>query len=152
MTFNAVFGVWCWEYEPWGSGSSTADFSRATTRLIGLQDSAPGEVDAVWSELGHAAIYYDPGSSGLPRCHDFHRSSRFPPLEHGEYWLFTQTCRALAFADRQLPRLVVWARFFDEQRKRGSSSPVRLRQQFAEPGAQRRSFSSAPNPSSRLAH
>ena len=122
MTFNVLCSL-CGsaEFDPWEERLPYFEdiFARHDPDLIGIQELTPlaGEVDQILERApGRAALYFAP-EAGLPYpdATILYRTERFEVLEHGEYWLSPtpDEPRSTGFADPQLPRLLVWARFAD---------------------------------------
>jgi endonuclease/exonuclease/phosphatase family metal-dependent hydrolase len=122
MSFNVLCSL-CntKEYDPWQERLEHFRdlFQRHDPDLLGSQELTPlaGEIEAMLDVLpGRGAVYFRP-EEGLPYpdAAIFYRKSRFQLLEEGSYWLSPtpDVPRSTGFADPQLARLVVWARFRD---------------------------------------
>jgi endonuclease/exonuclease/phosphatase family metal-dependent hydrolase len=113
-------------YDPWEERLAYFGdiFARHDPDLIGLQELTPffNEVEDIVAQApGREAVYYAPPERmTYPDALILYRASRFTLLEHGEYWLSPtpDVPFSIGFASAQLPRLVVWARFYDAESER----------------------------------
>ncbi|MCA9627867.1 MAG: endonuclease/exonuclease/phosphatase family protein [Myxococcales bacterium] len=124
MTYN-VLCSFCKgdEYDPWDDrqGYFRDIFSRHDADLYGLQELSFGsEVDQMLGLVdGFSSVYYAAADSNFtyPDASILYRTERFELEDSGEFWLSPtpDVPSSIGFAERQVPRLVVWAKLFDKQ-------------------------------------